>query len=271
MLQISIFSVFSRTLALPLCLVFISGCSTTGNWGSQATFRPGWQRVKQAAINAAKDPKTWIPLVSAAVFGTRDYDQKTVDWATKNTPVFGSVEDAKDASDDLDSLSTVNYVATVFATPSGSGTSAAWNKTRGLSFGLVAMGVNRHVTGRIKEATDRERPDGRGNNSFPSGHTSSATIAAALASRNIDHMNISENQKRTWQISSYTIAGLTGWARIEGNKHHPSDVLAGFALGNFLGRFLNDAFIAPDDQDKLELGVGIGPDGDAVFVFQYRW
>jgi len=31
--------------------------------------------------------------------------------------------------------------------------------------------------------------------------------------------------------------------RVEANVHDPSDVLTGYALGHFLGSFVNDAFL----------------------------
>jgi membrane-associated phospholipid phosphatase len=33
---------------------------------------------------------------------------------------------------------------------------------------------------------------------------------------------------------------------LEAKKHYPSDVLAGMALGHFLGAFINDAFLGLD-------------------------
>jgi membrane-associated phospholipid phosphatase len=41
----------------------------------------------------------------------------------------------------------------------------------------------------------------------------------------------------------------TAWARVEAKKHFPSDVLAGIAIGHFIGAFMNDAFLGLDPQD----------------------
>jgi hypothetical protein len=38
------------------------------------------------------------------------------------------------------------------------------------------------------------------------------------------------------------------WQRVERNKHFPSDVLAGAAIGHFLTAFIHDAFLGlPED------------------------
>ena len=67
------------------------------------------------------------------------------------------------------------------------------------------------------------------------------------------------------------MAGLTGWARLEGNRHYPSDVLFGFALGNFIAAFMNDAFVTPEGREHLAFRVDTaGPDG-LVLGLDYRF
>ncbi len=72
------------------------------------------------------------------------------------------------------------------------------------------MKISRGITNSLKSITERERPDEDNFKSFPSGHVSDATIAATLAARNIDYFRISKPVKVAWQVSSYTVAGLTG-------------------------------------------------------------
>lgn len=221
------------------------------------------------AADAVKDPKTWVPLVSAALFAIDDFDQQTVDWATRHNPLFGNVEDAKDASDLMVDISAGNWLLTAFTVPAGAGAAGAKNRAKGIGMGIAAFAINDSITHGLKTVTDRERPDGR-DNGFPSKHTSGATIAATMAARNIEDANFSVRQKRVWQWTGYTIAGLTGWARVEGERHYPSDVLVGFALGHFLGAFLNDAFIDPEDQEQLSLSVEVAEDRTMLSVY-YRW
>lgn len=82
-------------------------------------------------------------------------------------------------------------------------------------------------TGILKAAVGRPRPDRSDNKSFPSGHTSNAFAWASVASH---HYGPKVG------IPAYAFAGLIGASRIERDKHHLSDVVAGAALGLIVGR-----------------------------------
>lgn len=265
-----------RIILLLLCCALLGGCSGHGNWGADSTLAPGWQIIKQSAITAAVDPHTWIPLAGAAVFTIDDLDERTVDWAGKHTPLSGDVDDAEDLSDLSRSLSRANYLVTVLAVPSGEGRQMVWNKTRGLALGLVTIGINDGLTNALKSATDRRRPErvaggNRHDNSFPSLHTSGAATTAALAVRNIEHMTLSRTQKRVWQWSSYSLAAVTGWTRVEAQRHYPSDVLAGYALGNFIATFINNAFITPGFDNRVALEIEAQPDEQLLVGLRWAW
>jgi membrane-associated phospholipid phosphatase len=78
------------------------------------------------------------------------------------------------------------------------------------------------VTYILKPSIGRERPNGRGNLSFPSGHTS-FTFGIAEVIRTL-------YGKRAGSVF-YLIALNTGISRIHDNKHYLSDVIAGAGLG----------------------------------------
>lgn len=238
-----------------------------GDWGSNATVTPGWERVRQSARDAATSPHTWVPLAGAALFSIRDFDEQTVEWASSHNPIFGNRKDAKDTSDLLADISAVNYVVSAIAVPSRS----VSDKFKGVAIGLTAGGINDHVTSGLKSAVGRQRPDRPKNNSFPSKHASGATLAATLAARNIDHIPISGRSQQVWKWSSWSIAGMTAWARVEARRHFPSDVLAGYALGYFLGAFINDAFITPAAGDRARLSFRSGLDGGMQVTFQMEF
>ncbi len=251
----------------------LTGCASQvgGDWGAHTTLTPGWEQIKSSALSAAKSPHTWVPVVGAAVFAIGDLDEDTLEWATDHNPIFGNIDDAKDWSDDLAVVASVNWLATGVMTPSGE--SHYWeNKARGLGLQALTLGVTRMVTNGMKSAVDRERPDRPDkNNSFPSLHTSAATAASALAARNIEHLDLTARQKKYWQVGSYALAGLTGWARIEANRHYPSDVLFGYALGHFLAAFINDAFIIPAAGDDLHITVDSAGSKGLTVGLNYYW
>jgi len=104
-----------------------------------------------------------------------------------------------------------------------------------ISASAIASGM---VTNSFKYVIGRGRPtDGHGAynfrpfsglDSFSSGHT---TEAFALASV------ISEHYNAPWvQITSYGLASAVGYARLNNNRHWPSDVLAGATIGTFVGK-----------------------------------
>lgn len=74
----------------------------------------------------------------------------------------------------------------------------------------------------LKTLVDKERPDGSGNDAFPSGHAAMAFQGAAFV------------QKRYgWKYgaAAYGLATYVGWTRVDNDKHDVSDVLVGALLG----------------------------------------
>lgn len=77
----------------------------------------------------------------------------------------------------------------------------------------------------LKQSTNIMRPDGSKNNSFPSGHTANAFVAATFMHKELGH-------KSVWlSIGAYTMASTVGAFRILNNRHWISDVLAGAGIG----------------------------------------
>jgi membrane-associated phospholipid phosphatase len=92
---------------------------------------------------------------------------------------------------------------------------------------MQAMIVNGAYTSLLKYTVKRERPDGSDSLSFPSGHTSTAFSLAAVATSHYG-----------WKIGlpAYALATGIGLSRIEQDRHHLSDVIAGATLGVIVGR-----------------------------------
>jgi membrane-associated phospholipid phosphatase len=78
----------------------------------------------------------------------------------------------------------------------------------------------------IKPTVDATRPNG-GHYSFPSGHTAAAFSTAPVIWHHLG-----------WKagLAAYTVASITGLARMEDRSHYLSDVLFGAAIGIASGR-----------------------------------
>lgn len=88
------------------------------------------------------------------------------------------------------------------------------------SAAVMAMAVNA-----VKYTVREKRPDGSADNSFPSGHTATAFMAATMMSKEYGGRSI------WYSVGAYTAATATGLSRIANNKHWMGDVLVGAGIG----------------------------------------
>lgn len=91
---------------------------------------------------------------------------------------------------------------------------------------ILSMGSAVLAAEVLKQGIHSNRPDGSDNKSFPSAHTTLAFSAAAFLDR-----RYGEQYAATWTPALYGLAALTGVARVQANKHHWVDVVAGGAIG----------------------------------------
>ena len=236
----------------------LDGCATTSarHWGADVTWRPGLQRLRESVIDAATSPRVWVPLTGAAVFQIDGWDRKVSNWARDNTPVFGSEQSAKDWSDYLRTASSVAYFSSVVFTP-GSDEPSDWMRERaqGLLVGLGAIAVTGVTTTGLKSVTDRTRPNGENDESFPSGHTSHSAVLTGLAHDNLAAIDMSRGPRLALDVGLDALTVGTAWARVEAGAHFPSDTLAGIALGNFVSRFFDEAFLAAAGEQHTSVTV----------------
>jgi membrane-associated phospholipid phosphatase len=256
--------VHSRSFALILSasglfiavgLGLLAGCGTMANgrgWGQDATLTPGWERLGRAAKNAALAPETWAPTAGALAFQVGHADRNVTEWAAKNTPVFGSQQNAERMSDNLLHAAGDLWVVSGVAAPSGDEFDEwALNKLRGFGVQTGTTVLLRETVGYLKNATDRTRPNGNGRASLPSAHASNSSLYNTMTSKNIETLGWSDTAITVTQIGLGALTAATAWARVEANQHYPSDVLAGIALGHFFGAFFTDAFIGIDNPRNI--------------------
>jgi len=231
-------------LMIPLLLAILStGCTNLpekGHWGASAGW-PDGERLASAAGKAARNPNTWVPAAGALLFGATNLDNKVSDDATDHAPVFGAHADS--ASDTLRDISIASYLLTAMLVPSDSLKSRA----SGLLVGGSTLLADRLLVDGLKTTTARKRPDGSNNSSFPSGHTSLASVSVNMAVGNLAYVDMPDWARLTSSAALYGTAAATGWARVEAGKHYPADVLAGYAIGSFLARFAYHAFLESGD------------------------
>lgn len=231
----------SAFTALFACCL-LAGCAGNppGNsWGGSARWPTG-EHLGDALKTAAFDPVTWAPLAGVALLSAGDLDDDVTDWAMDEMPLFG--DDATGRSDDFRDLLGAGYVISALIAPSDS----LADKARGLSVGLLSFALEGALAEGLKEISGRARPDGSNDRSFPSGHATNSAARAYLIRRNLAAIDMPGWARTSLNTAAYTMAASGSFARVEGGKHHMSDALAGFALGNFIARFVSEAFL-PDE------------------------
>jgi len=82
--------------------------------------------------------------------------------------------------------------------------------------------TNLGATYALKALISEERPNGEGDDSFPSGHTSVAFQGAAFIHRRYG---------LKWAVPAYVGAVYVGWRRVDTDNHYTKDVVAGAAIG----------------------------------------
>jgi hypothetical protein len=78
----------------------------------------------------------------------------------------------------------------------------------------------------IKYSAAEERPDGSTSNSFPSGHTATAFMAATIL-----HKEYGLTRSLWYSVGGYAVATGIGAFRVMNNRHWVSDVLTGAGIG----------------------------------------
>lgn len=127
---------------------------------------------------------------------------------------------------DWDKLSTALAVGLI-----GGAAAVSFEKSDNQGVVEFAKGLGSTIllTEALKAVISEPRPDGSGNDSFPSGHTAAAFAAATyLSIRYRDSLGGSVPLL-------YGAAALTGVARVKADKHYAKDVVAGAVIGVGMG------------------------------------
>ncbi len=119
-----------------------------------------------------------------------------------------------------------NFFGTRYFNLIAAGVQMIWDPTNGLAHVEGILGANLMVFA-MKKSVSRVRPNGKDDDSFPSGHT--ATAFASSGS-----LDYAYGTKAA--IPAYTLTALTILARLQENEHWFSDVMVATSIGIFWAR-----------------------------------
>jgi membrane-associated phospholipid phosphatase len=122
---------------------------------------------------------------------------------------------------------------------------------------IEALAMSEALTAALKYTTRRERPDGSGKNSFPSGHAADTFAFATALER---HLN--------WKYSvpAYIFSSYVAISRLPANRHWLSDAVFGSAVGIIAGRTVT----SHEAERPYPVAVTIIPGGVAVMYTRNR-
>jgi len=246
-----------------IILLFSYGCSSLSNeFGRKQAFT----KVSHAFSKALTARSTWVPAAGAVLFTIDDYDEKVSDWAVRHNPVFGSVARAEKRSGQLLDVTRVfSYLCMLSAPKRKTGHSLF----KRLIVNEIASSSADGFTGYLKERISRQRPDNSGDNGFPSGHATRAFSAANSMMHSVyADSERSQMGKVLFTSWGYFLASGTAWARIESQKHYPSDVLASAAFASFFTTFLHELLLKPQTNSLASINVSPHADG---LLLNMKW
>jgi len=247
-----------------MVLLFVQGCTTMADnrrWGEDVTLRPGSETISRSFSNAISSPYVLIPGAGALILQVGGMDKRLSRWASRHTPTTGSTGQAERLSSNLRSVSSASFLMSMLMTPSGEDPEG-WliSKAKGVAVQGGAAGLNNEIITVLKRTSGRTRPNNMDDRSFPSGHATNSALFTSLAARNVQVMNIPSSAKTSLDIMLHAVMFAVAWERVEAGVHYPSDVLAGIALGYFIGPFINDSFMGLTEQQCKPV-VRTTPDG----------
>lgn len=122
---------------------------------------------------------------------------------------------------------------------------------------IEALAMSEALTQTLKYATGRERPDGSGKNSFPSGHAADTFAFATALER---HLNWK------YSIPAYVFSSYVALSRLPANRHWLSDAVFGSAVGIIAGRTVT----SHEAERPFPVAVAIIPGGAAIMYVRQR-
>jgi hypothetical protein len=115
---------------------------------------------------------------------------------------------------------------------------------------LRSLAISEALVEGLKYTTRRERPDGSGKTSFPSGHAADTFAFATALERHLGWK---------YAVPAYVFSSYVAMSRLPQNRHWTSDVVFGSAVGIIAGRT-----VTGHEENKYPVEVTLVPGGAAI-------
>ncbi len=129
--------------------------------------------------------------------------------------------------------------------------------TEGIKQLFYGWGTTQVITHATKAITGIERPNGKGFNSFPSGHTASAFSGATF---------LHHRYGIKYGLPAYIASAVVGHSRIHANKHWATDVIGAATLAYGVSYFMTTKY---EDPNLVISPAKFGKDGSGLLLSYY--
>ncbi len=187
-----------------------------------ATAPPPVSYTKKHKITAGQVFEYAVPslMITYGILSTESPWLRGLDYSTRDE----LIEDNSMLYNRLDNYLQFSPAVAAF-TMKIAGVKSTHNFRQMLVLYAISNLVETGVVYTMKNTVPRLRPDGAATNSFPSGHTATAFVAAEFLHQEYKH-------KSVWiSVGGYAMASLIGASRIYNNRHWISDVITGAGIG----------------------------------------
>ena len=181
--------------------------------------------VQAEAVNVTKEERYWTVK--------RDLSLASVPYITLGLAAHAIKRDIRKVNNDInegfhnradDYIQYAPMVLTWGLKATGYEGRSAWGRL--LASNALSAAIMAGLVNGIKYSAAEERPDGSTSNSFPSGHTATAFMAATIL-----HKEYGLTRSLWYSVGGYAVATGIGAFRVMNNRHWVSDVMMGAGIG----------------------------------------
>jgi membrane-associated phospholipid phosphatase len=241
-------------------------CSISACRAEDFSLPGAWEDTKLYFTAPARwDSHDWLLFggTIAAIGASHELDGKVRDHFAGKSPVL----DGKDTNSLRDAAPAAALVVGTlglgFVFDNASGRNEAYRMLEAGALSGVTSTVLKYAAGRARPNESLRVDDWRaGGSSFPSLH-----VTAAFAIGTVFAESGSDDFRWTRRLLGYGVASATAYARLHGNIHWFSDVVAGSAVGLYTGAFTMQRQL----RQKDDLAINVMPTDHGGFSVQLTY